>query len=66
MPHNKVSEYFFYLCSDKKYPHNYDSISISYNQHLCFRILLHKVEYRSWFWNGSVGRCLQKIISPTL
>ena len=48
MPHNKVSEYFFYLCIDKKYPHNYDSISISYNQHLGFRILLHKVEYRSF------------------
>lgn len=48
MPHNKVSEYFFIFVSIKKYPHNYDSISISYNQHLCFRILLHKVEYRSF------------------
>lgn len=46
MPHNKVSEYFFIATKIKKYPHNYDSISISYNQHLCFRILLHKVEYR--------------------
>ena len=48
MPHNKVSEYFFIFVAIKNTPHNYDSISISYNQHLCFRILLHKVEYRSF------------------